>query len=164
MDVQEFNALSQAEAEQALRPCLDVPRWIDDVTAGRPYDTVQSVLDRAEQSGAQLSAAEVDQAMAHHPRIGEQAKGTGKEATLSRDEQAGLGTVTDDVQTRLAQGNAEYEERFDRVFLIRAAGRSPEEILTQLERRMENSPEQEVTEVAEQLNQIASLRLKGLFS
>src|SRR5699024_3039479 len=149
---------------QALRPCLDVPRWIDDITAKRPYDTVQSVLDCAERTGAQFSASEVDQAIANHPRIVEQAIGTSKEATLSRDEQAGLVIVTDYVQTRLAQGNAEYEERFDRVFLIRAAGRSPEEILTQLERRMENSPEQEVTEVAEQLNQIASLRLKGLFS
>lgn len=163
MDVQTFNALSAAEAEQLVRPCLDVQRWIDDLVQGRPYATIDDLLTRAEQSGEKLTTPEVNQALAHHPRIGERAEGETKEATLSRDEQAGLG-IDDDIQTQLEQGNAEYEERFDQVFLIRAAGRSSQEILSELRRRLENSRDQEMAETADQLNQIALLRLEGLFS
>lgn len=163
MDVQTFNALSEAEAQQLVRPCLDVPRWIEVIVEGRPYTNVAEVLHRAEQAGKALTVPEVNQALAHHPRIGERAAGTTKEATLSRHEQAGLG-IDDDIQAQLEQGNAEYEKRFDQVFLIRAAGRSSQEILAELRRRLENSREQEAAETADQLNQIALLRLEGLFS
>lgn len=164
MDLQEFNALSAPDAATAIRPCLDVPRWIEEVVATRPYATVQDAVAQAERSGAALTADEVDQALAHHPRIGDRAEGESSEAQLSRGEQAGLGTLGDDVKTRLARGNAEYEQRFDQVFLIRAAGRTPEEILSELERRMDHTPEQEAAEVADQLSQIAALRLEGLLS
>ena len=163
MNVQEFNVLSQEQAEQALRPCLDVPRWIKDITEGRPYGSVDKILQAANHAGAQLTPNEVEQALLHHPRIGERARGGHTEARLSREEQAELG-ITTDIQTQLDQGNAEYEERFDQVFLIRAAGRSSDEILAELRRRMNNTPEQESQEVTDQLSQIATLRLKGLFS
>lgn len=163
MDVQSFNALSPAEAERVVRPCLDVQRWVGEVVNGRPYDSVEELLNRAEQSGGQVTTTEVDRALAHHPRIGERAEGSTAEATLSRDEQAGLG-IDDAVQAQLAEGNAEYEQQFDQVFLIRAAGRSSQEILSELRRRLNNSPEQEAAETAAQLNQIALLRLEGLFS
>ena len=41
-------------------------------------------------------------------------------------EQAGVDPSAGDTAARLAAGNAAYEERFDRVFLIRAAGRDAE--------------------------------------
>ena len=65
-----------------------------------------------------------------------------------------------DVAARIAAGNAAYEERFGRVFLIRAAGRSPEEMLAELERRLGNDDETEAREAIEQLRQIALLRLR----
>lgn len=164
MDAQEFNTLSVFDAEELVRPCLDVQRWIDEVITGRPYNDVEEIISRADESGRRLTPTEVVQALAHHPRIGERAQGTNTEAKLSRDEQAGLDIADEDVQTQLARGNAEYEEQFDQVFLIRAAGRSSRQILTELRRRQKNSPEQEAVEVADQLRQIALLRLKGLFS
>ena len=57
-------------------------------------------------------------------------------------------------------GNVEYENRFDRVFLIRAAGRSPQEILAELRRRLSNTPEDERAEVVTQLREIALTRLE----
>ena len=48
------------------------------------------------------------------------------------------------------------------MFLIRAAGRTPEEILDQLSTRMDNDPGTEQAVVADQLRQIALLRLEGL--
>lgn len=162
MDLEDFNRLSGEEVRSLLRPCLDVDRWIDAVAQGRPYADVDACLSVARTGAHPLSPEEIESAMAHHPRIGERAGGDSVEARQSRQEQAGLGSLEGSVSERLAEGNKAYEERFDRVFLIRAAGRTPEEILAELERRMQNSPEDELTETGEQLEQIAALRLEGI--
>src|SRR5699024_4439609 len=98
-----------------------------------------------------------------HPRIGERAQGSSADAQMSRREQSRLG-ITDDIQRRLDEGNAAYEAAFGFVFLIRAAGRTAEEILANLEQRMTNTPEVERHIAAEQLREIAVLRLEGVFS
>ena len=58
------------------------------------------------------------------------------EGSFSRAEQSGVGSDDADLADRLRNGNRDYEKRFDRVFLIRAAGRSGEQILAELERRL----------------------------
>lgn len=105
--------------------------------------------------------AELDRALHHHPRIGERAAGASPEADMSRREQSGVDTSADTAAQLLA-GNREYEDKFGRVFLIRAAGRSAEEILTSLRLRLKNTPDQELHVVAEQLREIALIRLEGL--
>ena len=47
------------------------------------------------------------------------------------------------------------------MFLIRAAGRSGDEILAELERRLGNTPEAERDETVDNLRQIALLRLEN---
>ncbi|MBH8469800.1 OHCU decarboxylase, partial [Klebsiella pneumoniae] len=49
-------------------------------------------------------------------------------------------------------------------FLIRAKGRSGEEILQALRARLENSDAQEVQAALEQLREITLLRLEGVIS
>lgn len=161
--LEDFNRLSPAEAAALLRPCLDVDRWIDQVVESRPYPSDEDLLATARAAASPFTAAELEGALAHHPRIGERAGGGTREAGLSRSEQAGL-ALDDDVQQRLAEGNRAYEQRFGRVFLIRAAGRSSEEILDQLQARLGHDPDTEDEVVAEQLRQIALVRLAGAVS
>ncbi|WP_312180292.1 2-oxo-4-hydroxy-4-carboxy-5-ureidoimidazoline decarboxylase [Arthrobacter sp.] len=158
-----FNAASFAEAETALKPCVDIPRWVSEIAAARPFGTPAELVSFAELAAPGWSEAEIDAALAHHPRIGERAEGNGSEARFSRREQSGVRTSAD-VQELLAAGNRAYEERFGRVFLIRAAGRSAEEILAALSARLENSPEDELAVIAAQLREIAILRLEGLLN
>ena len=66
------------------------------------------------------------------------------------------------VMVALAEGNREYEQRFDRVFLVRAAGRSSSEILAELRRRLGNDDETERAETVAALREIALLRLKDV--
>ncbi len=160
MALDEFNAASEAVADALLRPCLDVDRWIAAVMAGRPYRDREGVLAAAGEASEPLTPDEVGAALAHHPRIGEMPRSTSAEAALSRSEQAGLDTGGD-VQARLAEGNRAYEQRFGRVFLIRAAGRSSSEILVALHERLGNEPETELAVVGQQLREIALLRLEG---
>ncbi|MCD1146302.1 2-oxo-4-hydroxy-4-carboxy-5-ureidoimidazoline decarboxylase [Kocuria sp. LUK] len=162
MHLTEFNSLTREDAVQAIRPALDVPRWLEAVADARPYWHREALLGAARTAAAPLTDAEVEQALSHHPRIGERAAGEGAEASLSRAEQAAVDPSDEDVQRRLREGNRAYEEKFGQVFLIRAAGRSPEEILEQLSQRLHNDPATERTVVADQLRQIALLRLEGL--
>ena len=157
--IAEFDALSAQEADRLLRPCIDVDRWVRTVVDGRPYGSVESLTAAAESAADPFTGEEVEAALRHHPRIGERAEGVSQEASLSRSEQGGL-RVDDEVRRRLADGNRAYEDRFGRVFLIRAAGRTSEQILAALEERLGNDPDTESRVVGEQLREIAVLRLR----
>ena len=148
---------------ERLTAALGVARWVDDVAAAGPYASVQELIAAGDRASADLSDAELDEAVAHHPRIGESATGTGPASTLSTGEQAGLGSNDEGVDAAIAKGNEVYEQRFGRVFLIRAAGRSRQEVLDELQRRLKNDEATEAAEAKEQLKQIAALRLGTLF-
>lgn len=164
MELAEFNQADRADAIAALRPCVDVTRWCEAVADERPYDSVEALVDRANAAAAPFTGAEIEAALVHHPRIGERADGETSEATMSRSEQAGVDPADADVQEALRAGNRAYEERFGRVFLIRAAGRRADEILASLQARLTHTDEEESHVVARQLREIALLRLKGVIT
>ena len=164
MQLQEFNDMTAAQAAEAVRPCGDIDRWVDGVVAGRTYDGVADLLARADELARAWTPAEVEKALADHPRIGERHAGTGASARMSGSEQAGVDPQDAEIQRRLAEGNAAYEERFDRIYLVRAAGRSAEEILALLDQRLGNDPDTEIAVTSGQLREIALLRLEGLFA
>ena len=139
-----------------LLSCLSVPRWADDVLAGEPYADRDAAVARADEAARELTDEELDQALSGHPRIGERG------GEQSEREQAGVDPAVGDTAARLAAGNAAYEERFGRVFLIRAAGRDAEAILAELDRRLGNDDATERDETVDNLRQIALLRLEAL--
>ncbi|PWJ27400.1 2-oxo-4-hydroxy-4-carboxy-5-ureidoimidazoline decarboxylase [Branchiibius hedensis] len=156
-----FNALPAAEASAWLEHLCSSPRWAAEVAAGRPYADRAAVLEASDAVFAGLGPADLDAALAGHPRIGATVSAQGHSADLSRAEQSSMGSADDQVKAALREGNIAYERRFDRVFLIRAAGRSPHEMLAELQRRLDNDDDTEIAEVREQLRQITRLRLQG---
>lgn len=163
MDISSFNALEPNAAAAVLQPCADIDRWVETILGARPFASIDDLLACAQMAANPFTQAEIDAALARHPRIGERAAGSSAEAALSRGEQSGL-NLDEQVADELLAGNRAYEERFGRVFLIRAAGRSSEEILAELRRRMGNDPATELTEVDGQLRAIALLRLASAFN
>ena len=168
--VRGFNEADRSEVVERLTACLDVPRWVEQVEAGRPYRDVEALLDAAASAADPLEGDEVERALSHHPRLGERAATTGASAQMSAREQGAMGADAPDggdaaaVAERLRAGNAAYEERFGHVFLLRAAGRSAGEVLEILEQRLARSAEQERATTAEQLREIALLRLGGVLT
>jgi 2-oxo-4-hydroxy-4-carboxy-5-ureidoimidazoline decarboxylase len=152
-----FDDLGEDDARQLLLRCMSAPDWAEEVLAGRPYRSREELLDAADQAARELSADDVEEALDGHPRIGERA-GAGHHAAASAREQAGV-VSTSATSQKLVAANQAYEDRFGHVFLIRAAGRSGDEILAELERRLGNSPEAEAAETLDNLRQIALLRL-----
>jgi 2-oxo-4-hydroxy-4-carboxy-5-ureidoimidazoline decarboxylase len=158
----DFNALPAAAAERELAATTAAPRFAREVAAGRPYASAPAFADAAADIAASLRWDEVEQALAAHPRIGERVAGDSAEAASSRREQAAMSEAEDAVRVALAAGNRAYEERFGHVFLIRAAGRGPAEMLAELTRRLDNDEATERAETTAQLAQITRLRVERL--
>ena len=147
-----------------LRACLAVPRWIDEVAEQAPFGSVDDLLEAGRTAANPLTRDEVEQALADHPRIGDKPVGEGASQTFSRSEQESLGDDDAETVAAIAEANAIYEKRFDRVFLIRAAGRSRAEILAELNRRIRLDDDEEFAIVEQQLREIALLRLEKTFT
>src|SRR5262245_52728334 len=129
------------------------------MSLARPYPSSKAALDLSDEIVLGFDDVALDQALGAHARIGERRRGSTTGDRWSRTEQAGALTVGTDVQERLADGNRRYEERFGRVFLIRAAGRSAEEMLAALEERLGNDDDTERDVVRRELAEIVRLRL-----
>ncbi len=158
-DVSGFDALPPEAVESLLTACLPVSRWVAQVAGGRPYSEWPALLTAADEAAAELSDDELASALAGHPRIGERASGPEHQGELSEREQSGVDAGDVEVASRLAVGNAAYEQRFDRVFIIRAAGRDAPGVLAELDRRLGNDDETERIETVDQLREIALIRL-----
>jgi 2-oxo-4-hydroxy-4-carboxy-5-ureidoimidazoline decarboxylase len=156
----EFNALSSEQAARILDSCLDIDTWVDELMAGRPYESVDALQARGTEASAKISWEQVATALARHPRIGEKPAGTGanavSDAAMSAREQSG---VQSSQLGDLASGNAAYEARFGHIFLICAAGLSGEQMLAALRQRLTNDDETEHVVVISELRKIAALRL-----
>lgn len=159
-----FNEGAEDQARQHLLACCASSRWADYLIAGRPFASLVSILDTSDHCFDQFTATDVAEALAGHPRIGDQAEGDAADARWSRQEQSSVTDADEQVKDKLRQKNIAYEHRFDRVFLIRAAGRTPAEMLAELDRRLGNDEQAEEAEVIEQLRQVTRLRLERLFS
>jgi 2-oxo-4-hydroxy-4-carboxy-5-ureidoimidazoline decarboxylase len=162
--IDDFNEEPADRAVQALRACNAAPRFAAELVAGRPYRDVETLVARALAVARALPWDDVAVALAAHPRIGDRVEGSSAEAQSSRKEQSSMSHADDETRTALLEGNRAYEDRFDHVFLIRAAGRSPSEMLAELRRRLDNDEETERSEVTEQLAQITGLRVQALVS
>lgn len=157
------NAADDETLTATLLACCDVPAWAAAIRAGRPYATVQDLEGVADAAARRFTQADVERALAAHPRIGERAAGSSTEAGWSRQEQS---SVSHDARTRraLVVGNRAYEERFGRVFLVCATGLTGDEILASLRERLGNDPATEAAVVAEELRKIALLRLRKVLA
>lgn len=122
-------------------------RWARAVAAGEDPDAAMDGLTDDEWLAA----------MRAHPRIGERG---GDDPERSQREQARAMRAAPETLDALAAENRRYEERFGQVFLIFASGRSGEEILAELRRRMQNDPAAELGEAKRELREIALARMR----
>jgi OHCU decarboxylase len=162
MDLAAFNALPPAAAEAELLACCSSPRWAAAVAALRPFRDLDQLQEAADEAWWALDEGDWFDAIAAHPRIGERAVGGGAHERWSAAEQADAQRAEQAVRDEIARLNVDYELRFGHVFLICASGRSGEEILAELRRRLDHAPETELRTAAEEQAKITRLRLGQL--
>lgn len=158
-----WNGLKTLEATEEILPCCGSRAWAQAMAARRPIASEAGLLAASDEVWRRLLPADWLEAFRSHPRIGEShgsATVSARSTKWSREEQRSVGEGNDHIKTALAEGNRLYEERFHRIFIVCVTGKSAEEILESLRRRLANDEMTELYEAAEQQRQIAALRLK----
>jgi len=100
-----------------------------------------------------------------HPMLaGKQAK-ENELTDFSTDEQksAGLNSCTNDEIKLFDELNKAYYDKFDFPYILAVKGRVKEQIIENFKARLENRYEDEKKEALDQINQIALLRIKGIY-
>jgi len=155
----ELNRLPEHRAEAEFTRCCGSMRWARLMSGERPFGSAEVLAAVAQRLWWSLAAADWLEAFAAHPRIGERAR-----SAWAAEEQAGTATMSDTTRQRLAHLNHEYEGRFGYTFLVCATGKSADDLLQILERRLLNEPAEELQIAADEQRKITGLRLARLLT
>jgi 2-oxo-4-hydroxy-4-carboxy-5-ureidoimidazoline decarboxylase len=153
--LESFNTLRERQAIHALYQCCTSCIWAIRVAAGRPFPDEEALYERSDLILAELTEADLDEALDGHPRIGDRPTNTS-----SAREQSGVAGADESILTQLRECNAEYEEKFGHVYLVFADGRPAADLLAILRERMNNDPETERRVMRMELAKINRRRLR----
>ena len=162
-----WNLLSVQDTIQEILACCGADAWAHQLVARRPFPDESSLVAASDEIWGRLSAEDWLQAFSRHPRIGERkapAEAPSTSAIWSAQEQQNVGAARESIQAALVQGNLEYEQRFGRVFIVCATGKSAAEMLEILSLRLRNDDATELHEAAEEQRKITNIRLKKWLS
>jgi len=175
MTLDELNGLDEEAAARELLRCCGSRRWAREMAAARPFGSVDSLTAAADSIWSSLDQADRLEAFAAHPRIGAggartaneagRASGAGEaggDADWSAAEQAGTASASADVLARLVEANREYEARFGFIFIVCATGKTADEMLDLVQRRLDNDPLVESRIAADEQRKITRLRIAKL--
>jgi len=159
-----LSAWNEAEAQEALDAmltCCGARRWAIGMVALRPVASIADLHAAADRIWSTMKEADWMEAFACHPRIGERkaAYASKKSAAWSQQEQSSAENAAERVLAALAEGNLLYEQRFGFTYIVCATGKSAEEMLAILNRRLASDRATELIEAAEQQRQITQIRL-----
>ena len=146
--------------EPALLACCGSHNWAAQMLAARPFPDVLNLETAATDIWWRLTPADWLEAFSKHPKIGEK----GKVSEWSSQEQSGTNSAAMETAEKLATLNRIYFDQFGWIFIVCATGKSAEEMLSLLEARLANQPEDELRIAAAEQNKITLLRLRKLLS
>ncbi len=156
-----WNKHDEVAALEPMIACCGARRWASAMVALRPISSVAELSEAADRVWGTMNEADWMQAFACHPRIGERraAHATPRSSAWSGEEQSSASSAAERVMAELAQCNALYEARFGFTYIVCATGKSAEEMLAILKRRLAGDRASELRQAAEQQRLIMQIRL-----
>ena len=163
--VAKLNSLSADDAEAVLREVCGSRTWARAVESARPFADAPALHHAAEEAWDSLAHADWLEAFTAHPRIGDDRRVSGGDASAwARSEQAGLAIVADGERAQLLDAQRDYERRFGWPYIVCATGRTAAEMLADCRARMARAPDDEIATAAGEERQIGRLRLVKLLA
>ncbi|GGV30024.1 2-oxo-4-hydroxy-4-carboxy-5-ureidoimidazoline decarboxylase [Streptomyces griseoflavus] len=153
-----FNALAEPAALAALHEVCAAGAWARRLLAARPFATADDLYAASDTATADLTAADLHEAMAGHPPIGRPRPGD----PVSAREQSAMAGAPDGLRAEMLELDLAYRERFGHVFLICATGRTGEQMRDAVRERLGNPPDREREIVRRELGKINRIRLARL--
>lgn len=152
-----LNSCAPETAGSYFSQCCGSAAWADRMARSRPFSSIAELEAVADRTWAACSREDWLEAFAAHPRIGERPR-----EAWAQHEQAQASLAGPEAEAALIAGNREYEAKFGYIFIVCALGKSAEEMLAVLERRLHNNPDVEIQVAVEEQRQITRLRLRTL--
>src|SRR5207302_6483203 len=137
--------------------------WAANMASKRPIHDEVSLIETSDAIWQGLGESGWLEAFRSHPRIGEsqsEKAAAAQSAAWSEQEQRQAASADEAIKLALKWGNREYEQKFGRIFIVCATGKSASEILEILRRRLHNDEATELQLAAEEQRQIMHIRLK----
>jgi 2-oxo-4-hydroxy-4-carboxy-5-ureidoimidazoline decarboxylase len=157
-----WNGLPQEEAVREILACCGSKTWAASMASKRPIQDEDSLMTTSDAIWSGLGEQDWLEAFRSHPRIGEshaEEVAPAQSSAWSAQEQQKASSADEAVMVALKWGNREYEQKFGRIFIICATGKSASEILEILRRRLHNDEATELRQAAEEQRQIMHIRL-----
>lgn len=157
-----FNQLPSAQAEAELLKCCGSRNWAIQLCECRPFNSEAALFNEADRIWSELAREDWLEAFSHHPRIGEKQLREKFAATSAwaTQEQKGTQGASETTLAALARSNQDYEQRFGYVFLVCATGKTADEMLTLLQKRIHHDPAAEIKIAAAEQAKITRIRLE----
>jgi OHCU decarboxylase len=162
-----FNSLPAINAQANFLECCGSNEWARRMTERRPFTDVNDLKHTADRIWWSLRPEDWLEAFRHHPRIGErrpQKQTTTVAQEWSEQEQSRVRSAAKETLEALAELNRRYQEKFGYIFIVCAAGKSSDEMLSMLRERLGNDEQKELQVAATEQAKITQLRLEKLLN
>ena len=161
----ELNNLDRADFMGTVGPVFEHSSWIAESTwSQRPFGTVEQLHAALCQTVRTASTEQKLALIRAHPDLVGRAALAGTLTRESKGEQAGAGlnALSPEEIALFQKQNTAYHVKFGFPFVICARLNKKDAILAGFEKRLQNSPEQEIQTALEEIFKIAELRLRDL--
>lgn len=165
MTIAEFDHLGIEEKKALLYQCCGSSAWVEKMLKMPAVEDLVDLFEDAEEAWYTCNSDDWKEAFSHHPKIGDLDNLRKKYSTdqFAGNEQSGVKNAPDEVLKKLAEGNAAYEKKFGFIYIVCATGKSADEMLSLLQQRLRNNPDEEILNAMEEQNKITKIRLEKLF-
>jgi 2-oxo-4-hydroxy-4-carboxy-5-ureidoimidazoline decarboxylase len=166
MTLIELNTCSSERAFTWFNQCCAADKWCQSMLAKRPFASLETLVQAAEQMWAACNNDDYLQAFEGHPMIGDVASLRKKYAltqSLASHEQSGVQGADEATLAALHELNQQYLAKHGFIFIICATGLSAEAMLDALRQRFDHDTATEIELAAIEQLKITLLRIhKGL--
>jgi 2-oxo-4-hydroxy-4-carboxy-5-ureidoimidazoline decarboxylase len=161
--IETLNDADEAAFVEALGGAYERSPWVAErARSERPFDGVADLhasMKRVVESASRERKLELLRA---HPDLGDQTGIT--DASEAEQASAGLDQLTPEQYEAFQRLNERYRDAFDFPFIMAVRNESPEAIRAAMERRLDNTEDEEFRAALDEVHEIAGLRLDDLLT
>ena len=163
MTLDELNGKDRGGFVSAVGSAFEDSPWVAErAWDRRPFVTLDALHDALSSVVASATLDEQLSLLRAHPELGARTKMS--QASAVEQAGAGLAALTEDEADRFRSLNAAYREKFGFPFLYAVKGRTPQDMLNAVERRLTSARDAEHHEALRQVYRIARFRLEDIVS
>ncbi len=158
--------MNKKELKENLYNCCGSVNWVTKFALHFHFESKEKMFEKAEEVWFSLNRKDWLEAFKQHPKIGDLAsleKKFGSTKDFTTKEQSSVSAASTETLTELKKYNEWYEKDFGFIFIVCATGKTADEMLGLIKKRIKNNYEEELKIAMGEQNKITKLRLEKLF-